>query len=114
MHTRAVRAAACVLAALALGAESCQGGSGAAGSRQASPSPDAVRQVVPQVAPSGVTVTFRTMVSGLDNPVFVASARDGSGRLFVVQQGGTVRVVKNGQVQPGNYLDVRRRISAGG
>jgi glucose/arabinose dehydrogenase len=114
MRSRAVRAAGCALATVALAAASCQGGSGRPGSQQTARGPDEAGVVQPQAGPSGVRATFRRVVSGLNNPVFVTSARDGSGRLFVVQQGGTVRVVKNGRVQAGSYLDVRGRISSGG
>ncbi len=40
------------------------------------------------------------------------NAGDGTGRLFVVQQGGTVRVVANNRLVAGNFLDIRS-VSAG-
>src|SRR3954454_2688600 len=62
--------------------------------------------VTPTRAPSRVTVTFHKGVGGFSSPVYVTGARDGSRRLFVVQQGGTVRVVKNGVVQSSAYLNI--------
>jgi len=44
----------------------------------------------------------------------VTSARDGSHRLFVVQQGGTVRVVKRGSLRAQVYLDISSRVRSGG
>ena len=66
------------------------------------------------VSPSSVHVHFHAVVSGLSAPVAVTSARDGSGRLFVVQQGGTVRVVKNGRLRSRIYLNLGARLASGG
>jgi glucose/arabinose dehydrogenase len=46
------------------------------------------------------------VVGGLDRPVFL-TAPAGDSRLFIVEQGGTVRVVKEGAVLPSPFLDVR-------
>ena len=58
-------------------------------------------------------VTLVPVVSGLDAPVFVTNAGDGSGRLFVVQQGGKIMVVKNGAVLPTPFLDISDLVSTG-
>ena len=60
------------------------------------------------------TVKLVPFVSGLDAPVFVTNAGDGSGRLFVVQQGGKIMVVKNGAVLPTPFLDISDLVSTGG
>ncbi len=39
---------------------------------------------------------------------------DGSGRVVVAEQGGTLRMVKDGQLQATPYLDISDRIAAGG
>ncbi len=57
---------------------------------------------------------FTTVASGLTRPVFVTHAGDGSGRLFIVQQGGQVLVLKNGSVLPTPFLDVSGRITTTG
>jgi glucose/arabinose dehydrogenase len=64
----------------------------------------------PTVGPGHVRVTFRKVVGGLNSPVYVTSARDGSRRLFVVQQRGTVRVVKSGAVQSTVYLNLASEV----
>ncbi len=51
---------------------------------------------------------------GFDAPVFVTHAGDGTDRLFVVEQPGRIRVVRDGQIVPGAFLDVSGSISAGG
>ena len=66
------------------------------------------------VSPSSVHVRFHQVVSGLSAPVAVTSARDGSHRLFVTEQGGTVRVVKNGRLLSQTYFDLGGRLVSGG
>lgn len=51
---------------------------------------------------------------GLDNPVALANAGDGSGRLFVLEQAGTVREIVGGQLLARPYLDIRDLVSSGG
>jgi glucose/arabinose dehydrogenase len=51
---------------------------------------------------------------GLQDPVFVTDAGDGSGRLFVVEQIGRIRIVKNGVLLPRPFLDIRSLVLAGG
>jgi glucose/arabinose dehydrogenase len=54
------------------------------------------------------------VVDGFASPLAIANARDGSGRLFVVQQGGQVRIVRNGRIVEPAFLDIADRISSGG
>ena len=49
-------------------------------------------------------------VSGLSSPVHITHAGDGSGRLFVVEQGGRIRIVKNGVLQATPFLDIASRV----
>ena len=44
----------------------------------------------------------------------VTNAGDGSGRLFVLEQPGRVRVVRGGRVGSSAYLDVSSLVSYGG
>jgi glucose/arabinose dehydrogenase len=59
-------------------------------------------------------VGLTRIASGLDSPVFVTNAHDGSGRLFVVEQGGKIKVVVNGVVRPTPFLDISDLVSKGG
>jgi glucose/arabinose dehydrogenase len=52
--------------------------------------------------------------NGFVDPVLVTSAGDGSGRLFVVEQAGRVRVISGGVVLPTPFLDLRGAITSGG
>lgn len=61
-----------------------------------------------------VRVDLREIVSGLDGPLGVTNAGDGSRRLFVIEQEGTIRVVKRGKLLGRPFLDISGRIKAGG
>ncbi len=54
------------------------------------------------------------VVDGLEAPLGVTHAGDGSGRLFVVEQGGTVRIVTDGRLEPDPWLDLRDKTAPGG
>jgi glucose/arabinose dehydrogenase len=51
---------------------------------------------------------------GLQSPLFVTHAGDGSGQLFVVEQAGTIRVIDRGAMQEAPFLDLRDRVSTKG
>jgi glucose/arabinose dehydrogenase len=53
-------------------------------------------------------------IDGLDAPLYVTAAPGEPGRLYVVEQGGTIRIVENGRVRPQPFLDVRSLVLAGG
>ncbi len=52
--------------------------------------------------------------TGLAQPVQVTNAGDGSGTLFVVEQGGRIRTIRNGSPDPAPFLDIASRVRAGG
>src|SRR5215468_4899805 len=54
------------------------------------------------------------VVSGLSSPVFVVHAGDQSGRLFIVEQEGRIRILHLGEPTTTVFLDVRERVLAGG
>ena len=64
--------------------------------------------------PTGQTVQATVAVTGFSAPLDVANAGDGSGRLFVVEQGGRIRVVKDGAILEPPFLDISDRIASGG
>src|ERR671937_452631 len=68
------------------------------------------------LAPSSVaaasTVTLTQVLSGFSQPLFVTHAGDGSKRLFVVERGGKIKVVVNGQVQSTPFLDLSALVNA--
>ena len=60
--------------------------------------------------PRRIALGVQTVGRGLDLPVYVTNAGDASGRIFVVEKKGTIRLLGNGEV----FLDIRDRIRAGG
>ena len=54
------------------------------------------------------------VATGLVNPVFVTGARDGTRRLFIVEQAGTIRVMPIEGGAPSQFLDIRSRVRSGG
>jgi glucose/arabinose dehydrogenase len=59
-------------------------------------------------------VSLQPVVSGLSAPVDFQSARDGTGRLFIVEQGGTIRIVKGKKLLPTPFLNISSIIVSGG
>jgi glucose/arabinose dehydrogenase len=64
----------------------------------------------------GAESAFRRVVvgRGLEEPVQVTGPRSEPRRLYVVEQRGTIRVIENGKLRNGFFLDARRQITAGG
>jgi glucose/arabinose dehydrogenase len=52
-------------------------------------------------------------VGSFDSPVYVTSPPADNSRLFVVEQGGTVRVIKDGKTLGTPFLDVSDKLTAG-
>ena len=52
--------------------------------------------------------------SGLSSPLFVGHAGDGSNRLFIVEQGGIIKVLQPGSSTPTAFLDIHTKVVAGG
>lgn len=66
------------------------------------------------VVPSRIHLGLTEIVSGLSAPVGVTNARDSSGRLFVVEKTGAIRIVKGGSLLPEPFIDLTRFVSDGG
>jgi glucose/arabinose dehydrogenase len=56
-------------------------------------------------APAG-TLALTNVVSGLSNPVGMERP-PGDNRFFIVEQRGTIRILENGALQSGNFLDIQ-------
>jgi glucose/arabinose dehydrogenase len=89
------------------------GGDGSPAGPTPSPSPTSVS--CPSGAPvSGIpALQARLVVSGLRAPLDLQSVPGDGERLYVVEQGGRIRVVRNGQIA-GTFLDITGRLSSGG
>ena len=53
-----------------------------------------------------LNIRFEPVVTGLNNPLFVTHAGDGSGRLFIVQNDGYILISKNGDLNLDPFLDI--------
>jgi glucose/arabinose dehydrogenase len=54
---------------------------------------------------NGTAIDFETIATGLDQPLLAAAA-PGDPRLFVIEQTGKVRVIKNGQLLDAPFIDI--------
>jgi glucose/arabinose dehydrogenase len=72
------------------------------------------RHAMAQQLPDAPAVHLESVVSGLSAPLDCQTARDGTGRLFIVQQGGTIRIVKAKKLLPTPFLNVASLIESGG
>jgi glucose/arabinose dehydrogenase len=60
------------------------------------------------------TLTLELVTGNLTSPLFVTSAPGDDSRLFVVQQGGAVRVIVDGVLQEQPFIDLSDSVVAGG
>ncbi len=54
------------------------------------------------------------VASGISNPTDIQAAGDGSGRLFLVEQNGIIRILRNGALVTQPFLDIRSKTVADG
>ncbi len=63
--------------------------------------------------PALATPTLKVIASGLNRPLYMADPADGTRRLFIVEQGGTVRILINKRLLPTPFLSLSSKISRG-
>jgi glucose/arabinose dehydrogenase len=102
-----------VIAAAAVLALGCGGGGDRATARSATPTTSATATETPSatIARPGLRLQ---RIGNFDAPVYVTAPRGDRRRIFVVEQGGTVRIVRGGQKLDRPFLDVSGQIDAGG
>ncbi len=64
--------------------------------------------------PSAVELELDVVAEGLDSPLGITNAGDGSDRLFVTEQVGRIRIVDGGELVTEPFLDVSELVVAGG
>jgi glucose/arabinose dehydrogenase len=52
------------------------------------------------------------VASGLQAPLAIANAGDGSGRLFIAEQAGRIRIIQDGKLLDKPFLDISDRVGA--
>lgn len=71
---------------------------------------------VPSVTmlPDPAGYTWAVVKNGFQRPVNLTNAADGSGRLFVLEQQGVIRVLLNNEVLAAPFLDIHKRVGSNG
>jgi glucose/arabinose dehydrogenase len=59
-------------------------------------------------------IELEPVLTGLSMPVFLTNARDGSNRLFIVEQAGRIKVLQPGSSSPSVFLDIVQRVTCCG
>ena len=117
MRTERVRVLALACACVALlgscsskepGAEPTPSGSSPAATASSPAPPPAAFSL------SKVRIRLSRFIGGLSSPLFVAHAGDGSGLVYVVQQGGSIVAVDGSGRNRGTFLDISSRVSCCG
>lgn len=54
------------------------------------------------------------VASGLTSPVHITNAGDGSGRIFVIERAGVIKIMKDGVVPVTPFLDISARVGTAG
>lgn len=62
--------------------------------------------------PDPAAYTWQEVVNGLQRPVDIQSSQDGSGRLFVIEKVGRIRILQNGQLLDVPFLDITNRVGS--
>jgi glucose/arabinose dehydrogenase len=73
----------------------------------------ALVSAAPLAAPDN-SIILQPFLAGFTQPGFLTNAGDGTGRLFVVELGGVIKVVVNGVTRSTPFLDLRSVVQAGG
>jgi glucose/arabinose dehydrogenase len=63
--------------------------------------------------PTAAHIRLALRSSGLTKPVYVTSAHDGTGRLFIVEQTGRIKIYKSGQVLSTPFLSLAGKVTGG-
>ncbi len=66
------------------------------------------------IAAAGQDIRLTRVAGGIAAPTDIENAADGSGRLFLVQQNGIVKILRNGSILPQPFLDITSKTAANG
>ena len=72
----------------------------------------AVSQSAAVTIPDPGAYRWTAVAGGLTAPTDIQTARDGSGRLFILEQPGRIRILKDGQLLDTAFLDISDRVGS--
>lgn len=64
--------------------------------------------------PNASGYSWQVVASGLDKPTGLVNAGDGTGRLFIIEQGGLIRILIDGKVLSSPFLDLTTKVTCCG
>jgi glucose/arabinose dehydrogenase len=64
-------------------------------------------------SPPAYTLSLKLIASDLEGPIGMAVANDGTNRLFVIEQPGLIRIIKNGTLLSAPFLDITSIVDHG-
>lgn len=67
-----------------------------------------------QVFPEVDKYFWNLVAGGLERPIALANAADGSGRLFVVEQAGVIRMLDQGALRSEPFMEISSRVGSSG
>ena len=65
-------------------------------------------------SPAPGAILLEPVLTGLSSPLYVTNARDGTNRLFIVEQPGRIKVLGPGTTTPTVFLDITSKVLSGG
>jgi glucose/arabinose dehydrogenase len=75
--------------------------------------PTAEPTALPQASfPDPAGYSWNLVIDGFSRPLLATHAGDGSGRIFVVEQDGVIRIVVNGAALPDPFLDISGQVGS--
>lgn len=88
--------------------DDCPGG---CGTTCATHTPSPVTQAAQ--LPDANLYQWSLIIDGLQKPVGLLNAGDGSGRIFIIEQPGKIRIFQNGSLLSTPFLDIQQRVNDG-
>src|SRR5687768_6140471 len=67
--------------------------------------------LLPSIPKGDIQVYMKTIASGMAAPDYGIAPPGDTQRLFVVEQNGLLRLIQNGQLQPGSALNIQSRVA---
>jgi plastocyanin len=68
--------------------------------------------LLPRIGKGPVRIELQTVLTGITSPMQWLPANDGSGRMFLVEQTGKIKIFNNGSLNATPFLDVTSRLAA--